>query len=212
MEKLNDSEPNIDLLVQMVKDIFDMSVKAMDQTARTGAFHHLIRRRATLLDTGLEDITELNDKFLSLKLSSDGVLGKDFEEKLKNRSETYKQIKYLLPELNRKSTASTSGFKRKSTVIHTSQDTNGPEVAKMTFQIFAFLSWRLSIVKIKVDLSLISDVLVLVDKRLMMKRKVLFVTMVDQNDYKKQVKILCQNPEIPVGGRLKLFFGKIEQK
>ncbi|CAC5413667.1 unnamed protein product [Mytilus coruscus] len=68
-------------------------------------------QKATLLDTGLEDITELNDKFLSLKLSSDGVLGKDFEEKLKNRSETNKQIKDLLPELNRKSTASTSSFK-----------------------------------------------------------------------------------------------------
>ncbi|CAC5418226.1 unnamed protein product [Mytilus coruscus] len=86
MEKLNDSEPNTDLLVLMVKDILAMSVKAMDQTARTGAFHHLIRRKATLLDTGLKDITELNEKFLSLKLSSDGVLGKDFEEKLKNRS------------------------------------------------------------------------------------------------------------------------------
>ena len=30
--------------------------------------------------------------------------------------------------------------------------------------------------------------------------------MVDLNDYKKQVNILCQNPEIPVGGRLKLFW------
>ncbi|CAC5366750.1 unnamed protein product [Mytilus coruscus] len=115
----------------MVKDIFAMSVKSMDQTARTGAFHHLIRRKATLLDTGQDDITELNDKFLSLKLSSDGVLGDDFEEKLKNRSETKKQIKDLLSELNRKSTASTSSFKRKSTVNHTSQDTDdGPKVAK----------------------------------------------------------------------------------
>ncbi|CAG2218405.1 unnamed protein product [Mytilus edulis] len=136
MEKLNDSEPNIDLLVQMVKDIFAMSVKSMDQTARTGAFHHLIRRKATLLDTGLEDITELNDKFLSLKLSSDGVLGKDFEEKLKNRSETNKQIKDLLPELTRKSATSTSSFKRKSAVIHTSQDTNGPKLAKNDFSNF----------------------------------------------------------------------------
>ncbi|CAC5420755.1 unnamed protein product [Mytilus coruscus] len=58
--------------------------------------------KATLLDTGLEDITDLNNKFLSLKLSSDGVLGKDFEEKLKNRSETNKQMKDLLPELNLK--------------------------------------------------------------------------------------------------------------
>ncbi|XP_071137910.1 uncharacterized protein [Mytilus edulis] len=136
MEKLNDSEPNIDLLVQMVKDMFAMSVKSMDQTARTGAFHHLIRRKATLLDTGLEDITELNDKFLSLKLSSDGVLGKDFEEKLKNRSETNKQIKDLLPELTRKSATSTSSFKRKSAIIHTSQDTNGPKVAKNDFSNF----------------------------------------------------------------------------
>ncbi|VDI40432.1 Hypothetical predicted protein [Mytilus galloprovincialis] len=119
MEKPNDSEPNIDLLVQMVKDIFAMSVKYMDQTARTG----------------LEDITELNDKFLSLKLSSDGVLGKDFEEKLKNRSETNKQIKDLLPELTRKSAASTSSFK-KSAVIHTSQDTNGPKLAKNDFSNF----------------------------------------------------------------------------
>lgn len=60
------------------------------------------------------------DNFLSLKLSSDGGLGKDFEEKLKNISQTNKQSKDLLPELNRWSTASTSGFKRKS---HTYQDT-----------------------------------------------------------------------------------------
>ncbi|CAG2233974.1 unnamed protein product [Mytilus edulis] len=136
MEKLNDSEPNIDLLVQMVKDIFAMSVKSMDQTARTGAFHHLIRRKATLLDTGLYAIIELNDKFVSLKLSGDGVLGKEFEEKLKNRSKTNKQIKDLLPELTRKSTASTSSFKRKSAVIHTSQDTDGPKVAKNGFSNF----------------------------------------------------------------------------
>ena len=87
----------------------------MEQTARSGAFHHLIRRKATLVDTGLEDISELNDTFLSLKLSSEGVLGKDFEEKLKSRSETNKQIKDLLPELNRKP-SSTTCFKRKSTV------------------------------------------------------------------------------------------------
>ncbi|CAG2232123.1 unnamed protein product [Mytilus edulis] len=127
MEKLNDSEPNIDLLVQMVKDMFAM--------------------KATLLDTGLEDITELNDKFLSLKLSSDGVLGKDFEEKLKNRSETNKQIKDLLPELTRKSTASTSSFKRRvlsfmlvnSYQRYQDQDTNGPKVAKNDFSNFRIL-------------------------------------------------------------------------
>ncbi|VDI49373.1 Hypothetical predicted protein [Mytilus galloprovincialis] len=96
----------------------------------------LCKRHGPNADTGLEDITELNDKFLSLKLSSDGVLGKDFEEKLKNRSETNKQIKDLLPELTRKSATSTSSFKRKSAIIHTSQDTNGPKVAKNDFSNF----------------------------------------------------------------------------
>ena len=129
MEKVREPEPNLHLLTQMVKDIFAMSVKAMDQTARSGAFHHLIRRKATLVDTGLEDISELNDKFLSLKLSSEGVLGKDFEEKLKSRSETNKQIKDLLPELNRKSSSTTS-FKRKSTVPPQVQDA---KVAKTDF-------------------------------------------------------------------------------
>ena len=131
MEKLNENEPNMDLIIQMVRDIFAMSVKVMDQTARTGAFHHLIRRKATVVDTGLEDITELNDKFMSLKLTSEGVLGKDFEEKLKSRSETNKQIRDLLPELSRKQTNNNgnSGLKRK---INTpsNQDTNGPKYPK----------------------------------------------------------------------------------
>ena len=128
MEKLNENEPNMDLIIQMVRDIFAMSVKVMDQTARAGAFHHLIRRKATLVDTGLEDITELKDKFMSLKLSSDGVLGKDFEETLKSRSETNKQIKDLLPELVRKqpNTNNNSGLKRKQNTPP-NQDTNGPK-------------------------------------------------------------------------------------
>ena len=104
----------------------------MKQTARSGDFHHPIRRKATLVDTGLEDILELNDTFLSLKLSSEGVLGKDFEEKLKSRSETNKQIKDLLPELNRKP-SSTTGVKRKGTVKPQVQDA---KVAKTDFSSF----------------------------------------------------------------------------
>ena len=106
----------------------------MEQTARSGAFHHLIRRKATLVDTGLEDISELNDTFLSLKLSSEGVLGKDFEEKLKSRSETNKQIKDLLPELNRKP-SSTTCFKRKSTVKPQVQDAKVSKTDFLSFRI-----------------------------------------------------------------------------
>lgn len=134
MTKLNETEPNLDLVIQMVKDIFAMSVKSFDQTARAGAFHHLIRRKATLIDTGLESISELSDKFMNLKLSSDGVLGKDFEEKLKSRSETNKQIKDLLPELNQKSSSSTN-LKRKPS-SGPSQDVIPPKVPRNDFSNF----------------------------------------------------------------------------
>lgn len=134
MTKLNEPEPNLDLVIQMVKDIFAMSVKSFDQTARAGAFHHLIRRKATLLDTGLEGISELSDKFMNLKLSNDGVLGKDFEEKLKSRSETNKQIKDLLPELIPKSSAP-SHLKRKQNSVQ-NQDVVPPKVPRNDFSNF----------------------------------------------------------------------------
>lgn len=99
-ETLSDKEVNLDRAVQQVKDIFAMSTKAVDQVARTGAFHHLIRRKAVMEDTGLNDIKELKNPLLSLPLSSGGVFGEKFEQTLKDRIEKDKQLKELLPELN----------------------------------------------------------------------------------------------------------------
>jgi hypothetical protein len=99
-ETLSDKDVNLDRATQQVKDIFAMSTKAVDQVARTGAFHHLIRRKAVMEDTGLNDIKELKTPLLSLLLSSSGVFGGKFEQTLKDRIEKDKQLKELLPELN----------------------------------------------------------------------------------------------------------------
>lgn len=131
MEKLNESEPNVDLVIQMVKDIFAMSVKTMDQIGRAGAFHHLIRRKAAMVDTGLDTISDLTDKVLSMKLSSEGVLGKNFEETLQKRSETNKQIKDLLPEYHHKPTNSSTGTKRKfSGVSNSNQEASNSKIPR----------------------------------------------------------------------------------
>jgi hypothetical protein len=94
----------------------------------------------------LEDISELNDTFLSLKLSSEGVLGKDFEGKLKSRPKTNKQIKDLFPELNRKPSSTNTYFK--STVTPQVQDT---KVAKTDFSTFSISKVANDFTKTNVD-------------------------------------------------------------
>ncbi|CAC5363446.1 unnamed protein product [Mytilus coruscus] len=93
-------EVNLDKCIQLVRDIFAMSTKSLDQVARAGAFHHLIRRKATLEDTGLNDIKELKHPLVSLSLTKSGVLGDNMEQTLKDRVDKNKQLKELLPELH----------------------------------------------------------------------------------------------------------------
>lgn len=100
LAKLLCKDPNLDLITQMVRDIFAMSTKALDQVARAGAYHHVIRRKAGLMDTGLDEIPDVNKSLAALPLSSDGVFGKGLEQALKDRQEKRKQLKELLPELN----------------------------------------------------------------------------------------------------------------
>lgn len=40
--------------------------------ARAGAFHHLVRRNAALIDTGLSEFTEYAHAIMSLPLTADG--------------------------------------------------------------------------------------------------------------------------------------------
>ena len=106
LETLQEKEVNVDKSIQLVRDIFAMSTKALDQVSRAGAFHHLIRRKAVMEDTGLCEIKELKNPLVALPLSSSGVFGDKFEQTLKDRIEKDKQLKELLPELHTESKSS----------------------------------------------------------------------------------------------------------
>ena len=77
-----------------------MSSKVLDQIGRTGAFHHFIRRKALIIDMGLDNIKTVARHADSLPLTGDGVLGIDFENKLKERKEKNKEYKDLIPEVS----------------------------------------------------------------------------------------------------------------
>ena len=70
-----------------------MSVKALDQMRKTGAFHHLIRRKTAAQDTGLYTLKDVHNKIICLPLSDDGVFGQKLEEKLKERKEQKDSLK-----------------------------------------------------------------------------------------------------------------------
>ena len=97
-----------DQACRMVKDVFSMSTKSLDQAGRTGAFHHIIRRTATMTDTALYELDDANS-FTNLPLSGDGVFGEEFEKLLKSWKEKKKQIDDLIPDIQKK-----QGVKRKS--------------------------------------------------------------------------------------------------
>lgn len=108
VSSLSERSPNLDKAVKTVKDVFAMSQKSLDQAARAGAFHHLVRRKATIADTGLLDYVEQSD--LNLPLTSDGVFGKELEQLLQQRKDRTKKIEELIPELQ---ADKNSGNKRK---------------------------------------------------------------------------------------------------
>ena len=83
---------------QIVKDLFDMSQKSLDQLGRTGAFHHMIRRKCASSDSGLNNLKDIQAKTLYLPLTEDGVFGKGLEKQLEKRKEQKEQLNDLLPE------------------------------------------------------------------------------------------------------------------
>lgn len=86
--------------VQLVKDIFAISMKSLDQMGRSGAFHHMIRRKGAASDAGFNNIKGVQEKVLYLPLSGDGVFGQGLKDKLEKRKEDKAQVDSLLPELN----------------------------------------------------------------------------------------------------------------
>ena len=118
LSTLTDKDPNIDAAIQSTKDIFAIASHSLDQTARAGAFHHLVRRRATIADTGIDRKIPDIDKW-DLPLTGEGVIGKDFENKLKSKKEISKNILDLLSDdkekvrqSKRKSVMDFQSFKR----------------------------------------------------------------------------------------------------
>ena len=125
LQQLNQESPNLDSMTQTVRDSFAMSSKVLDQIGRTGAFHHFIRRKATINDMGLDSIKDVARHADSLPLTGDGVLGIDFENKLKERKEKNKEYKDLIPEVSVKQSLAP---KRKATYT-----TNTHEQKQMRF-------------------------------------------------------------------------------
>ena len=122
LETLQQKDVNVDKSVQLVRDIFAMSTKTLDQVARCGAFHHLVHRKATMEDTGLVGIKDLSLQLFNLPLSETGVFGKNLEQTLKDRTEQSKQLKDLLPELCTTVQNKSSNLKRNNNSNNSSND------------------------------------------------------------------------------------------
>ena len=99
--------------IKLVRDLFEMSTKSLDQLGRTGAFHHLVRRKAAASDSGLGNLKDIQAKVLYLPLSPEGVFGKGLEEKLEKRKEQKEQLDDLLPEFSSNRNKRKSDFDNK---------------------------------------------------------------------------------------------------
>ena len=115
LSELGSENTNLDRATQTVRDVFAMSTKVLDQLGRTGAYDHYIRRKATMVDTGLDTVKDVAKHADLLPLTGDGVFGKEFETKLKDRKEKNKEYKDLVPEIGRRDYQSSLKRKAQST-------------------------------------------------------------------------------------------------
>lgn len=112
LNKMQSKDTNIDSAIQSIRDTFAMSTKFLDQVGRSGAFHHIIRRKAAASDSGLNSLKDVQAKVLYLPLTGDGVFGKGLEDSLKKRKEQKEQLSDLIPEYDT-SKSDNSNSKRK---------------------------------------------------------------------------------------------------
>ena len=98
LKTLQEKDLNIDRAIQNVRDLYDMTNKAMDQAGRSGAFHHMIRRKAAVSDSGLDTLKDIHSKVMFLPLIGDGMFGSGLQDKLKCRKEQKEQLSDLVPE------------------------------------------------------------------------------------------------------------------
>ena len=112
MGSLKEKKPNVDRAVQTVRDLYDFSAKVLDQCGRSGAFHHLIRRKAAAADTGLDDVREVQARVMPLPLSASGVFGKGLDEQLKCIKEQKDQLNDWVPEIEKKRKFSGNNYEK----------------------------------------------------------------------------------------------------
>ena len=102
LQKLEADDFDREQVCQTIKDVFAMTTKTLDQSGRSGAFFHLIRRKAAAQDSGLTTLKDMRSKCQYLPLTSEGVFGKGLEDCLEKRKEQKDQLSDLLPEFSRK--------------------------------------------------------------------------------------------------------------
>lgn len=87
LDTLQEKGVNMERALQTVRDIFAMSTKTLDQIFRAGAYHHIIRRKATMFDTGLSDYKDYLSTIISLPLTGDSIFGNHSDDKLQLKTE-----------------------------------------------------------------------------------------------------------------------------
>ncbi|XP_045185076.2 uncharacterized protein LOC123543076 isoform X1 [Mercenaria mercenaria] len=117
LDTLSQKNPNVDSAVQNVRDLFAITSKTLDQIGRSGALHHLIRRKSALYDTGLSEYKDYASTVMSLPLASDGIFGSEFDQKLKSKQEVSKQLSDLLPNISSRYSGYSSQYKRKGNTL-----------------------------------------------------------------------------------------------
>jgi Na+/phosphate symporter len=71
-------------------------MQSLDQFGRTGTLNHMIRRKATASESGLNTLKDIQAKVLYLPLTAEGVFGEGLEDKLEKRKEQSEQLKELV--------------------------------------------------------------------------------------------------------------------
>ncbi|VDH90179.1 Hypothetical predicted protein [Mytilus galloprovincialis] len=74
----------------------------------------MIRRRATMYDTGLNELRDYANTIVTLPLTADGIFGSQFDTKMKEKTDRNKQLAEVLPD-NRRVTLGSQLGKRKPT-------------------------------------------------------------------------------------------------
>ena len=126
LNSINYDQGNMDSITQSLRDTFFNGNKIVRPSRSTGAFHHLIGRKAAAKDSGLITLKDILNKLVYLPLTA---FEKTLEEKLKERKEQKDSFKDLIPEWNDRglkknfTNSNKSNFKRQ--IVTTNSISNG---------------------------------------------------------------------------------------